>query len=262
MPRRRVRPAVDAVIVLVGDELLDGHTRDANGHHLAGRLHALGHRVRRMLVLPDDEDVLAHELTRAFSLAPLVVVSGGLGPTHDDRTTKAVAHFARVALVVDPASRAALKAKYEASVAAGRRASAEVSEASLKMVTVPAGAIVLPNPAGHAVGYVLPVGDDGRVVVVPGVPGECVAVWAEAEKALPAGDPEAEVQAEVALPESVFAAALEAVARDHATVQIGSYPRAGEPRVTVRFHGASAEATRAAAADFARRVGEDKVRFR
>lgn len=253
---------MDSVIVLVGDELLDGHTRDANGHHLAGRLRTLGHKVRRILVLPDDEDILAHELTRALALAPLVIVSGGLGPTHDDKTTKAVAHFARVGLVVDPASRAVLQAKYEASVAAGRRANAELTEASLKMVTVPAGAIVVANPTGHAVGYVLNVGDEGRVVVVPGVPTECVAVWAEAEKALPAGDPEAEVEVDVALPESVFAAALEAVAQEHAGVRVGSYPRAGEPRVTVRFHGKSGGAARLAAMDFARRVGEEKVRFR
>lgn len=251
---------MDAVLVLVGDELLAGHTRDANGHHLAGRLRERGHRVRRIVVLPDDEDVLVHELTRAVALAPLVVVSGGLGPTHDDRTTGAVARFARVPLVVDEVSLAELKRRYARAVEEGRRPNADVTDASRKMITVPAGSVVVPNPAGHAVGYILDVGD-GRLVVVPGVPSECVAVWAEAETRLPRGDVPAVLELDVALPESLFAAALEDVARAHAAVQVGSYPRAGEPRVTVRFAG-EALAAEAAARAFAARVGDDKVRAR
>ncbi|HLE97922.1 MAG TPA: molybdopterin-binding protein, partial [Candidatus Thermoplasmatota archaeon] len=229
---------MDAVVLLLGNELLTGHTRDANGQHIASRLQALGHRVVRILVLPDDEDVVVHELTRAFALAPLVVSSGGLGPTHDDRTTGAVARFVRVPLVVDAAALRELLARYRAEAAEGRRPSPEATDASRKMVTVPAGAVVLPNSAGHAVGYVLDVGDEGRLVVLPGVPRELTAVWEEAEKVLPRGDIDAVVELDVMLPESLFAAPLEEVARTHAGLEVGSYPRAGEARVTVRFRGA------------------------
>ena len=237
-----------AAVLLVGDELLAGHTRDANGHYLAKRMTELGHRVRRISVIPDERHAIVAELDAALPLADVVFMSGGLGPTHDDRTTEALAErFAR-RLVVDEPAWASLKARFDKR---GTAAPATV-EAAKKMVSVPEGAEVLENPVGAAPGYVLREGDR-MVVVLPGVPAELQAIFEKgiAGKLVPRSTTGGTaIEVDVEMPEAQFALALTDVAQRYADVEIGSYPHFGERRVTLRFRGELARAQAAMAAFF------------
>ena len=221
-------------IVLVGDELLAGHTRDANAHFMAQRLFTLGHRLRRIAVAPDENHAIAAELDAAAKIAEIVLVSGGLGPTHDDRTTEAIAsHFGRK-VVVDEASWKKLVARY-----GGRKDVTELArESARKMVAVPEGVEVLENPAGAACGYVLREGGVAYVVM-PGVPAELQAIFEAhlVNKILPPAPKIGLVEVDIDMAEAAFAKDLGLVADRYADVEIGSYPHFGERRVTLRFKG-------------------------
>ena len=235
-------------IVLIGDELLAGHTRDANAHFMAQRLFALGHHLRRICTVPDEGHAIAAELDAAAKHAEVVLVSGGLGPTHDDRTSEVVAsHFGR-RLVVDERSWQKLVERY-----ASRTSVVETArESARKMVAVPEGVEVLDNPVGAACGYVLR--ESGvAYVIMPGVPAELQAIF-EAHvvgNILPRGAPIGLVEVDVEMAEAAFAKQLGDVAQQYADVEIGSYPHFGERRVTLRFKGEEARAKVALDAFFA-----------
>lgn len=221
-------------MLLIGDELLAGHTRDANAHFLAQRLNAMGHRLRRISVVPDESRAIQDELDRLAPFAEIVFVSGGLGPTHDDRTTEAIGDRFNRALVVDEGSWQKMVARY----AERFEVTEELAASARKMVMVPEGVEVLDNPVGAACGYVL---RDGPVafVVLPGVPAELQAIF-EAHvvgNILPAGEKRGHVEVDVAMAEASFAKPLGDTANAYADVEIGSYPHYGERRVTLRFKG-------------------------
>lgn len=221
-------------MVLIGDELLAGHTRDANAHYIAQRLTALGHPLRRISVISDETHLIGDELELAGRHAELVFVSGGLGPTHDDRTTEAVAARFGRRLVIDERSWRKLLARY------GTRPDVTdiAKESAKKMVTVPEGVEVLDNPAGAACGYVL---REGGVtyVILPGVPAELQAIFEQGivNTILPVGHTIGLVELDLEMAEAAFAATLGAIADRFADIEIGSYPHFGERRVTLRFKG-------------------------
>lgn len=241
-----MRP-VRCAILLIGDELLAGHTRDANGHYLAKRLTELGHHVRRIVVAPDERHVIVEEVDGLLPIADVILVSGGLGPTHDDRTTEALAERFGRRLVVDEGAWASIKARYDQRGAA----KPDTVTAARKMVMVPEGAEVLENPVGAACGYVVREGS-GAIVVLPGVPAELQAMFEQqvVGKVVPRARPPGLVEVDVEMPEAVFALALTAVAERFADVEIGSYPHFGERRVTLRFRGEPARAMEAMDAFF------------
>lgn len=235
-------PVMNVAVILVGDELLAGHTRDANAHYLAQRIHALGHRLRRISVVPDEPPAIAAEVEATMPLAGVVFVCGGLGPTHDDRTTESLAKRFHRNLVVDEASWEKLRERYATR---GPLPQTTVDSAR-KMVTVPEGVEILDNPVGAACGYVLRE-EACAIVVLPGVPAEMQAIFEQrvVGKIVPTGVKPAMMEADFEMPEAAFAHALGEIAERFADVEIGSYPHFGEKRVTLRFRG---EADRPAAA--------------
>lgn len=223
-----------ASIILVGDELLAGHTRDANGHYLAQRLSALGHRVRRIVVIPDEAHAIRDEIDRCLADTQFVFLCGGLGPTHDDRTTESVAERFGRDLVLDEHGWERMRSRYVKRLPV----SPEVEESAKKMVLIPEGAEVLENPVGAAVGYVMREGN-AALVVMPGVPAEMQAMFDKhvVGRIITAGSAAGLVEVDLELPEATFAKGLSEVAREFGDVEIGSYPHFGERRVTLRFRG-------------------------
>ena len=236
-----------AVVILVGDELLSGARHDANGAWLLERFGDLGVAVAAVHLIGDDEARLEALDRAAATAGDLVVLSGGLGPTEDDRTRAALAAAAGVPLRFDEQAWQAI----EACLARRGRAPASPER---RQADVPAGGRWLANPVGIAPGLELEF-DGARVVAFPGVPREwramCEAyvlgglaastavahasVWA-------AGVPEADVAARIeALPE------LEGVA-------LASYPNDGEVELTLR---GPARAVAAARAALVRALGPD-----
>src|SRR2546428_14066019 len=103
-----------AALLIVGDEVLTGEVRDENGPWMIGRLAALGTRVVRLSVVPDRLGDIVQELTRLRALADAVLVSGGIGPTHDDLTRPAVAAALGVPLEGHPEAAARIRGWYGA----------------------------------------------------------------------------------------------------------------------------------------------------
>jgi nicotinamide-nucleotide amidase len=236
---------VHAALVVTGTEVLEGRVQDRNGAAIAASLAAHGVRVDRISVvgdaLADIRAALGEALARG---ADLVVTTGGLGPTHDDRTMEAVALSTGRPLVLDEPALALVMAAL-ASVPA--RASADVREAGArKQAMVPRGSVVLPPP-GTAPGAVVPA--QGQVVVVlPGPPWECMASW-ESALAVPevaaiidAGAGAAPLELRMAnVVESEFMDALRDLRPEEAGLDVGVCACPGELEVTVRPPGAAAE---------------------
>lgn len=245
------------VIVLVGDELLAGHTRDANGHFLAGRLSALGHRVRRIVTVPDEWDAIAGAVDEGFAIADFVLVSGGLGPTHDDRTTDALAKRFNRRVVVDEDSWEKLVSRY------GKRYPDGVPEATeaaaRRMVSVPEGAEVLENPVGAAPGYLIREGPR-CVAVMPGVPAELQGIFEQCLVGhfFPTEGTNSLTEIQVHMAEADFADALSDVADRFPDLDIGSYPHFGAPHVTLRFRGEPDRVAAAIEAFYSRVPGAKK----
>jgi nicotinamide-nucleotide amidase len=173
-PATRVTPL--AAVLLTGDELLDGRVRDTNGAYLSRSLIERGFRVRAVVVAPDDRATIAGHLKRLLADAPRVlVVSGGLGTTHDDVTMAAVAQAAGLELREHPEAWQAVLEQV-CAVAARRGIDVEpLLEQARKQALLPVGATPL-APAGVAPGAVLTV-DGTTIVVLPGVPRELEAMW-------------------------------------------------------------------------------------
>ena len=170
------RPA--AAILLTGNELLRGVISDANGAHLAASLERHGFSVRRMLVVGDGVADIERGLRELIGEADLVVSSGGLGPTHDDRTVEALANVAGVALVLDAAVLERIDRWTDQVAVRYGLDRAGFDAGNRKQAHVPVGATVL-GMAGTAPGLILPV-DGSVVVVLPGVPSELRRLWADA----------------------------------------------------------------------------------
>lgn len=229
---------MNAAIVVVGDEILAGHVRDANTHFMAGRLAALGHRLRRANVVSDDPGDIAEALRRELDAGrDIVFVCGGLGPTHDDRTMEGVA----LGLGRELTPCAALAERIDLIAEHVRRQNFSgdpLGVATLqKMALAPEGAEALTSSAWFIPAVWLSEGDR-IVVVLPGPPRELELVFRDAvEPRFLEGSGSVLWREEIEhrFPESALAATLSELERDVPEVAIGSYPL--EDRVLIRLAG-------------------------
>jgi nicotinamide-nucleotide amidase len=160
------------VVVVTGSELVRGERTDRNGPFLAGELLRLGIEPARIEIVGDDPG----ELVGALRLeADLCAVSGGLGPTHDDRTVEVLAHAVGRELVVDRALEAEIEAISRTIAERLGRPYADFVEGVRKQATLPAGAVVV-GIAGTAPALVLEAGES-VFVVLPGPPSELRRLW-------------------------------------------------------------------------------------
>jgi molybdenum cofactor synthesis domain-containing protein len=203
--------SVTAALLVIGDEILSGRTKDKNIGYIAEYLTAIGIDLREVRVVPDVEaeivgavDALRHRYTYLFT-------TGGIGPTHDDITAECVAKAFGVAIDHDPRAVALLRERY---------APHELNEARLRMARIPVGADLVENPISRAPGFMI-----GNVIVMAGVPAIMHAMLDSVAPRLTTG---ARMIAETieaeGLPEGLYAEGLAAVAAAQAGVSIGSYP--------------------------------------
>jgi nicotinamide-nucleotide amidase len=155
---------VKGEIITVGNELLSGLVVDTNSSYIAGRLMTAGVRVSFMTTVGDDEEAIEDAVRRARGRAEVIVVTGGLGPTPDDITSRGVARALERTLVLDPEAQRQIARRYERR---GMRPPADADRQAL----VPHGARIVKNPVGTAPGYEIDV-KGTRIFVVPGVPEE------------------------------------------------------------------------------------------
>lgn len=158
-------------ILSVGNELLIGRTVNTNAAWLGKRLTFLGFKVDRVVVVPDDVDEIAGEVSRAVSKAYLVVTTGGLGSTYDDVTLEGVAKGLGRNLVLNSRALEMVRSFYSAR-------GLELTSDRVKMAMLPEGAEPLRNPVGAAPGALLRVGGS-LVASLPGVPREMESMFTE-----------------------------------------------------------------------------------
>ena len=165
----------------VGDELVGGFTLDTNSHWLAERLRILGYPVKRVTQIRDRPHEIVEQLRRELDDADVsdVFVSGGLGPTPDDRTFAAVADALGKGLVIWEETRARIERRVQRMHSMGLLESPEVTEGNLRMSRIPAEpAHVFRNRRGMAPGAMYQA-EGKRIFVLPGVPMEMKGIFTE-----------------------------------------------------------------------------------
>ena len=156
-------------LLITGNEVLFGKTRDTNGPFMAAHLRRVGCSVKRSLVCGDDREELARALSYLAETCEAILMTGGLGPTSDDLTAEIVAKFFGLPTVF---SEPAWQACVDAFARLGRK---EVPETNRKQAELPAGCTLVPNPVGTAVGFTVHGHRNGKplsVTCLPGVPFE------------------------------------------------------------------------------------------
>ncbi|MGA7992354.1 MAG: competence/damage-inducible protein A [Thermoanaerobaculia bacterium] len=227
-----------ASILAVGSELLGTTRLDTNSLFLAGRLETLGISVVRKACVGDAWDDLVAEISLALERAPLLVTSGGLGPTDDDRTKEAVARVFGLSLVRDEDILLRLKERF-------RKRGYEMPEVNAKQADVIEGAVVLENRRGSAPGFL--VEQAGRtVVLLPGVPHEMKAMWDDAVAPLLARTAAKALHRRIlkvaAMPESVVETLIKPVYAAYPDVPITILAAPGEVQLHFAARGAEGEA--------------------
>ncbi len=202
---------VTAAILVIGDEILSGRTKDKNIGYIAEYLTQLGVDLREVRVVPDVEEEIVAAVNALRARYTYLFTTGGIGPTHDDITADAVAKAYQVPIDHDPRAVAMLRERYTPE---------ELTEARLRMARIPAGADLVENPVSRAPGFRI-----GNTFVMAGVPTIMQAMLDQIAPTLETGAKMLVETIEVpGIPEGVYAAALGEVAKAHPGVSIGSYP--------------------------------------
>ena len=205
-------PNPTAAMLVIGDEILSGRTRDANMYHLAGRLNEHGVDLCEVRVVADDRAAIVAAINALRAAHDHLFTSGGIGPTHDDITADCVAEAFGVGIDVRDDAKALLARNYPEGEAA-------LNPARLRMARIPDGATLIENPVSKAPGFIL-----GNVHVMAGVPAIFEAMVASVLPGLTGGAPLKSESVRIDKGESNVAEALGKIAQAYPQVSIGSYP--------------------------------------
>ncbi len=201
-----------AAMLVIGDEILSGRTRDANMHYLAGQLTEKGISLKEVRVVSDDADAIVDAVRALSARYDHVFTSGGIGPTHDDITADCIARAFDDHIDVRDDARALLAAFYEQT---GR----ELNEARLRMARIPDRATLIDNPVSIAPGFTIE-----NVHVMAGVPSVFQAMVASVLPTLTGGAPLISETVRLLRGEGDVASPLAKIAAEFPELQIGSYP--------------------------------------
>src|SRR5215475_2812031 len=203
---------VTAGIVVIGDEILSGRTKDKNIGFVAEYLTAIGIDLKEVRVVPDEEPEIVAALNALRSRYTYVFTTGGIGPTHDDITADAVAKAFGVSIDYHPEAVALLRSRLQ-------QTGAELNQARMRMTRVPAGGELVHNKISAAPGFRI-----GNVIVMAGVPSIMQAMLDAAAPQLRTGIKMLSDTVRADCREGDIGTELGAIAKSHLGVTIGSYP--------------------------------------
>ncbi|MDP2081808.1 MAG: molybdopterin-binding protein [Pseudotabrizicola sp.] len=201
-----------AAMLVIGDEILSGRTRDSNMHYLAGELTRHGIRLQEVRVVADDHVTIVAAVNALRVGYDHLFTSGGIGPTHDDITAEAIAAAFGVAISQRADALALLAAHYD-------RAGLEFNDARKQMARIPDGASLIDNPVSTAPGFTL-----GNVHVMAGVPNIFQAMVASVMPTLTGGEPLLSQSLRVNCGEGEVAGPFGVLAAAFPDLSMGSYP--------------------------------------
>jgi molybdenum cofactor synthesis domain-containing protein len=210
---------VTAALLIIGDEILSGRTKDKNVGHIADHLTAIGIQMKEVRIVPDEEPEIVAAVNGLRARYNYVFTTGGIGPTHDDITADAIAKAFGVGIDVDDRALRPMKAYFE-------RRGVELTPARLRMARIPLGAELVENSVSIAPGFMI-----GNVIVMAGVPNIMHVMLDAATKFLKTGKKMLASAIDLQRPEGEIAAMFEAHQKRYPDVPMGSYPfmRDGKP---------------------------------
>ena len=203
---------VTAGLLVIGDEILSGRTKDKNIGYTADYLTAIGIDLKEVRVVSDDEAAIIAALNALRNTYDYVFTTGGIGPTHDDITADCVAKAFGVALPYHPDAVEILKQRMA-------KTGGELNEARLRMARIPEGAQLVVNKVSGAPGFWI-----GNVIVMAGVPSVMQAMLDEVAPKLKTGAKLISATIRADAKEGDVGSELGAIAKAHPETIIGSYP--------------------------------------
>lgn len=210
---------VTAALLVIGDEILSGRTKDKNIGHVAEHLTNIGIRLKEVRVVPDEEAEIVAAVNALRVKYTYLFTTGGIGPTHDDITADSIGAAFGVPVGIDGRAEKMLRDYYGSK-------GLDVTPARLRMARVPAGADLIDNSVSAAPGFRI-----GNVIVMAGVPSIMEVMLESVTPALDTGAKLLSVTIPVDRPESEIADLFSAHQRQYRDVAMGSYPllRNGRP---------------------------------
>jgi molybdenum cofactor synthesis domain-containing protein len=222
---------VTAALLVIGDEILSGRTKDKNIGYIAEYLTNIGIDLKEVRVVPDEEPEIVAALNTLRARYTYVFTTGGIGPTHDDITADCVAKAFGVAIDYDPRA-------VEIMTARVRETGGQMNEARMRMTRVPAGAELVLNKVSAAPGFWI-----GNVIVMAGVPHIMQVMLEFVTPRLKTGAKMLSETVRADCREGDIGTELGAIAKQHPDVVIGSYPfmdeKGGNTHVVVRSRDAA-----------------------
>lgn len=225
---------ITAAVLVIGDELLSGRTKDTNVGHIAETMTAIGIDLREVRFVSDIEEEIVAALNALRARYTYIFTTGGIGPTHDDITADAVAKAFGVGIDHDPRAVALLKERFS---------DAELNEARMRMARIPDGAELIVNPVSKAPGFWI-----GNVITMAGVPAIMRAMLDHVVPQLKTGTKVLSETIDAGLKEGDVATDLREIAKRHPDTTIGSYPYMNEKGFATRIVVRSRDASKLAAA--------------
>ena len=203
---------ITAGLLIIGDEILSGRTKDKNIGYIAEYLTAIGIDLKEVRVVLDDEPEIVAALNALRSRYTYVFTTGGIGPTHDDITADAVAEAFGVPIDYDPRAVEILRARLE-------QTGGVMNEARMRMTRLPVGAELVLNKISAAPGFRI-----GNVIVMAGIPAVMQAMLDDAASKLKTGAKMLSETVRANCREGDIGTELGAIAKANPGVIIGSYP--------------------------------------
>ncbi|QPC88035.1 competence/damage-inducible protein A [Mesorhizobium sp. NBSH29] len=204
---------VTAAMLIIGDEILSGRTKDRNIGHLADIMAAIGIDLKEVRIVSDDENDIASAVNALRARYTYVFTTGGIGPTHDDITADSISKAFGVACEYDPKAYRMLEQNY-------MNRDLEFTEARKRMARMPVGADHIDNPVSLAPGFRI-----GNVHVMAGVPAIFQAMLDNVVPTLKTGTKLLSATVECPFGEGVIGGPLGEIQKAHPDTIIGSYPK-------------------------------------
>jgi molybdenum cofactor synthesis domain-containing protein len=204
---------VTAAMVVIGDEILSGRTKDRNIGHLADIMTAIGVDLKEVRVVPDEEAEIVAAVNAVRARYDYVFTTGGIGPTHDDITADSIARAFGVPCEYDQRAYRMLKANYA-------ERGMEYTDARKRMARMPVGAEHIDNPISMAPGFRI-----GNVHVMAGVPAIFQAMLDNVVPTLRTGTKLISATVECRFGEGTIGGPLAEIQKNHPDTIIGSYPK-------------------------------------
>lgn len=219
----KMQSSTTAAILVIGDEILSGQTKDRNVGFLADTLSDLGIDLEEVRIVADRKEAIIEAVQALSAKYDRVFTTGGIGPTHDDITADAIAEAFGAELRVDDRALAIMNDFYASTGSA-------MTRARMRMARIPVGADLIENPVSAAPGFHIK-----NVYVMAGIPAIMQAMFDSLAPKLPAGAVIQKETIEAGRGESLVSEMLERIQDDHPDVRIGSYPYHDGERPTTRI---------------------------